>query len=52
MTARPTPGYDPYCPLLRPHGHHWNDLGRGAQYERECHGEPPTTGTDETKETP
>lgn len=35
-----TAGYDPYCPLPRPHGHHWNGLGRGAAHERECHGEP------------
>jgi hypothetical protein len=33
-------GYDPGCPLPRPHGHHWNGLGQGATNERECHGEP------------
>jgi hypothetical protein len=42
-------GYDPSCPLSRPHGHHWNGLG--TRDERECHGEPPTTH-EETQETP
>lgn len=44
-------GYDPRCPLPRPHGHHWNDLGRGAAYERECHGEPKPTSQPQTEET-
>lgn len=46
----PNEGYDPFCPLPRPHGHHWNGLGRGLATERECHGEPHTPKPD-TEET-